>query len=130
MPTIYGYLRLKLHDQSPHFGRYKQMLVDAGATEIFLDHGAPYHRPEFYAMFHKTKAGDTVVVVRLAHLSTAPAAASALLCDLIDRKVNVMTLEPPMNTGEAGGEQAQNLIRGLCAPHRGIRIEEGDGGDH
>jgi DNA invertase Pin-like site-specific DNA recombinase len=136
--SIYGYLRLRLYDQNPKLGQYKQSLTDAGATEIFLDRGTPYNRPEFYAMLHKAKRGDTVVVVRLSHISTTVDFAVALVFELQEKGVNLVALDPPLNTGAPGVENAQNLIRGLRAAqlHSNMLMVEdgggggGNGGDH
>ncbi len=124
--SIYGYMRLAKFDQDPHVHKYREMLKAAGAKHLFEDRPTPVYRPQFHLMMHQAKRGDSIAVVRISHFSANRLTAASLLRILRDMGVNLITLDPPLNTGEPGGEKAlDDLISELGG---GIIIEDGGNG--
>ena len=124
---IYGYLRLAKNDQDPHVSKYRDMLVKAGAAKVFEDKVQPLVRPQFQAMLDGAKAGDSVVVVRLGHLSAEQALVLNLLGSIHGKGVHLIVLDPAVNTGASGGDQALALADALRKMSK-VVFDGGDGG--
>ncbi len=80
---IYGYARCSTHEDKQDINRQIRELKAAGAEEVIFEyeHGDSKVKLQQAAMFDRTQAGDTIIVLEVSRLARS----TQQLCEIIDR---------------------------------------------
>lgn len=112
--TKYGYARVSTKDQS--FDLQIDALKKAGCQIIYCEvaKGAQASRPEWDKLFQELKTGDTLVIWKLDRMGRSLKHLTQVINELIERKVNVISLNDPIDTTTAQGKLMFNMFASLA----------------
>ena len=106
----YGYARVSTKDQ------VLDMQIDAlknvGCHKVFYEvaKGAKTDRPEWLKLLNEIQAGDTLVIWKLDRMGRSLQHLIKIVNDLIDKNVDIISLQDPLNTTNAQGRLIFNMF--------------------
>jgi len=110
----YGYARVSTKDQ------VLDMQIDAlknvGCHKVFYEvaKGAKTDRPEWLKLLNEIQAGDTLVIWKLDRMGRSLQHLIKIVNDLIDKNVDIISLQDPLNTTNAQGRLIFNMFASLA----------------
>lgn len=116
-PKVYGYARVSTSGQARDGNSLvdqEEKLREAGAEEIFADvfTGRKMDRPKLQELREKLQEGDTLIVTKLDRLGRSVAQASALITELLDKKITINVLDLGILDNSSMSTLMRNIL--LC----------------
>lgn len=126
-PLSFGYMRLD--GANPYLTTYRQMLTEAGVSEIFDDTPAvKYQYPKLEAMLAQARPRDTIVLVRFNHISLSPTSVVGVIQRFCDQQLNIRLVQNATAQMTPTGAVLSNLIKTLPLGSLAVFMEGNDGG--
>ena len=116
----FGYARVSTREQNPAL--QLDALREAGCERIFQEtaSGARTERPELARLLEQVREGDVVVVWKLDRLGRSLGHLVALVGELMERGVGLVSLRDPVDTTSAQGRLVFNLFASLAEFERDL----------
>ena len=123
-----GYARVSTRDQNPDL--QIDQLRQAGCEQIFQEtiSGARAERPVLNSLLEQVRAGDVIVIWKLDRLGRSLRHLVDLISTLMEKGVDLKSLQDPIDTTRSQGRLVFNLFASLAEFERDLIIERTQAG--
>lgn len=124
----FGYARVSTHDQNLNL--QLDALRKEGCEKIFQEvaSGSKVDRPELKKLLNETRKGDVIIIWKLDRLGRSLKHFLSLINDLLQKGVDLKSLNDPIDTTNSQGRLIFNIFASLAEFERDLAIERTQAG--